>query len=365
MSIVGIDVSDNNGTLNWDVIKELIDFAIVRVGYGSNYESQDDKQAIRNMQELERIGKPYGVYLYSYALNEDEAHSEAAHILRMIAGFNPKLGIYIDQEDADSYKVRNNKNPYEHGEDYTRFCQIVMNDLKAVGFETVGTYANLNWFENILDREALTDKKWLAIWGPDNCPVEWAEIWQYCSDGTVDGSSLRTDMNNYINEDNFAKLTETAAPDYKPEVPIPEREIEDVGTMYNKGDHVCYNRIYYTAGDWTDGASPYYTDGVITDVYEGSRHPYLIGDGTGFVDDNCITGYHNEPEDDTTENESEEMAEDTEEKTAYAIVEPGEGFWQVAERALGDGTRYLELAEFNDMDISTPLYAGMELKLPN
>lgn len=172
-------------------------------------------------------------------------------------------------------------------------------------------------------------------------------------------------MNNYINEDNFAKLTETAAPDYEPEVPIPEREIEDVGTMYNKGDYVCYNRIYYTAGDWTDGAAPYYTDGVITDVYEGSRHPYLIGDGTGFVDDNCITGYHNEPEDDTTENESEEMAEDTEEKTAYAIVEPGEGFWQVAERALGDGTRYLELAEFNDMDISTPLYAGMELKLPD
>ena len=57
------------------------------------------------------------------------------------------------------------------------------------------------------------------------------------------------------------------------------------------------------------------------------------------------------------ENESEGM-------TAYAIVEPGEGFWQVAERTLGDGTRYLELAELNDMDISTPLYAGMELKLP-
>ena len=164
-------------------------------------------------------------------------------------------------------------------------------------------------------------------------------------------------MNNYINEDNFAKLTETAAPDYEPEAPIPEREIKDVGTMYNKGDHVCYNRIYYTAGDWTDGAAPYYTDGVITDVYEGGRHPYLIDDGTGFVDDNCITGYYDEPKDDTMENESEGM-------TAYAIVEPGEGFWQVAERTLGDGTRYLELAELNDMDISTPLYACMELKLP-
>ena len=62
MSIRGVDISDNNGTLNWDIIKEQIDFAIVRVGYGSNYESQDDKQAVRNMQELERIGKPYAVY---------------------------------------------------------------------------------------------------------------------------------------------------------------------------------------------------------------------------------------------------------------------------------------------------------------
>ena len=41
MSIRGVDISDNNGTLNWDIIKEQIDFAIVRVGYGSNYESLD------------------------------------------------------------------------------------------------------------------------------------------------------------------------------------------------------------------------------------------------------------------------------------------------------------------------------------
>ena len=151
MSIRGVDISDNNGTLNWDIIKEQIDFAIVRVGYGSNYESQDDKQAVRNMQELERIGKPYAVYLYSYALNEEEAHSEAAHILRMIAGFNPALGIYLDMEDADGYKVRNNKDPRTNGEAYTRYCQIVMDDLKAAGFEVVGTYANLDWFSNILD----------------------------------------------------------------------------------------------------------------------------------------------------------------------------------------------------------------------
>lgn len=363
MSIRGIDTSDNNGTLNWDLIKEQIDYAIVRVGYGSNYESQDDKQATRNMQELERIGKPYGVYLYSYALNEDEAHSEAAHILRMISGFNPALGIYIDQEDADGYKARNNKDPRAdgNGDDYTRFCQIVIDDLKAAGFETVGTYANLDWFENILNRESLSDKKWLAIWGPDNCPVDWAEIWQYSSDGVIDGSSARTDMNIYINEENFKNLKEAVTPgDYEIEEPIPEREIENAGTKYHEGDHVYYNRIYYTAGDWTDGAAPYYTDGVITAVYEGSRHPYLIGKGIGFVDDNCIIGRC----DDNADDVAEEIDKETE-NVSYTTVEQGEGFWQVAERALGDGTRYLELAEFNDMDINTTLYAGMELRLPN
>jgi len=164
-----------------------------------------------------------------------------------------------------------------------------------------------------------------------------------------------------MNEETFNTYAKANTPEYEPEEPIPERDIEDVGTMYHEGNHVCYNRIYYTAGDWTDGATPYYTDGVITHVYKGTRHPYLIGDGTGFVDDNCITGHYDDEPNETPPEEQEDETEDV----TYTTVETGEGFWQVAERALGDGTRYLELAEFNDMDISTPLYAGMELKLPN
>ncbi|MDD3142295.1 MAG: GH25 family lysozyme, partial [Lachnospiraceae bacterium] len=67
--IRGIDVSEHNGTINWDEVKASgIQFAMIRAGYGSNYESQDDRHAIHNMQECERLGIPYGVYLYSYAL---------------------------------------------------------------------------------------------------------------------------------------------------------------------------------------------------------------------------------------------------------------------------------------------------------
>ena len=37
-----IDVSENNGQLDWDTIKSSIDGAIIRVGFGSDYENQDD-----------------------------------------------------------------------------------------------------------------------------------------------------------------------------------------------------------------------------------------------------------------------------------------------------------------------------------
>ena len=64
-----------------------------------------------------------------------------------------------------------------------------------------------------------------------------------------------------------------------------------------------------------------------------------------------------------TKKEQNQQEDETEDVT-YTTVEAGEGFWQVAGRALGDPYRYVELAEYNGMSIDTPLYAGMELKLP-
>lgn len=287
--IRGIDVSDNNGYLDWDSIKaDNIDFAFIRIGYGSNYESQDDRQAVRNMEECERLGIPYGVYIYSYALNETDAESEVAHILRMAKGHNPALGFYYDMEDADGYKVNHGLNPYENGDILTNFCNIFADRIKEFGYESYGTYANMNYFNNVLGD--VNGLKWLAIWGIDSCPVEWAEVWQYSSDGIVSGNgSSRMDMNYYINEEHFNELVKNInSNDYSIEDPIPEKPIENVGLNYHIGDLVSYNKIYSSSGDWTDGLTPYYTEGEITAVYEGARHPYLIGNGVGFVDDNCI-----------------------------------------------------------------------------
>ena len=193
MSIRGVDISDNNGTLNWDIIKEQIDFAIVRVGYGSNYESQDDKQAVRNMQELERIGKPYAVYLYSYALNEEEAHSEAAHILRMIAGFNPALGIYLDMEDADGYK---RKHGMPSNDVLVSICEKECLMFEEAGYYAA-IYASKSWFDTKLNSSRLNRfDKWIAWWNKGaSFDKNIYGLWQYTSSGSVNGISGNVDMN--------------------------------------------------------------------------------------------------------------------------------------------------------------------------
>ena len=96
----GIDVSFWNGTIDWEKVKaDGIDFAIIRCGYGMDYASQDDTQWERNVSECERLGIPYGVYLYSYANATTNASSEADHVLRLLQGHNPTYPVYYDLED--------------------------------------------------------------------------------------------------------------------------------------------------------------------------------------------------------------------------------------------------------------------------
>ena len=192
----GIDVSKHNGKIDWEKVKNSgVDFAIIRVGYGQNMESQDDPMFKYNISECERLGIPYGVYIYSYALNTEHAKSEADHVLRLIKGHNPEFGIWYDLEDADGYKQNNGMPSNEKLVDIAiTFCE----KIKANGYQNVGIYASLDWLKTKLNSSKL-DKydKWVAQWG-DKCTYEKDYImWQYTDSGKVDGITGNVDMNIY------------------------------------------------------------------------------------------------------------------------------------------------------------------------
>ena len=80
----GIDVSQWQGMIDWEKVKASgIEFAIIRCGFSVDKEKYDDKYWRRNVSECERLGIPYGVYLYSYAQDTEWALSEAEHVLRL------------------------------------------------------------------------------------------------------------------------------------------------------------------------------------------------------------------------------------------------------------------------------------------
>ena len=186
----GIDVSHHQGTIDWDAVKSAgVDFAIIRCGYGSDYWDQDDKQWRANVEACERLGIPYGVYLYSYATSLDQARSEAAHALRLLEGTSPSLPVFIDLEEPRTQVLG--------GEMITQIADTFCSILQQNGYKT-GVYASLSWWEYYFQDWFTSNSDyyhWIAHWS-SSCGYDGRyEIWQYDNSGSVSGINGRVDLN--------------------------------------------------------------------------------------------------------------------------------------------------------------------------
>ena len=94
----GCDISEHNP--NFDVNGQ--GFVIIRATYGTNM----DKLFEQNIQKCKESGVPFGVYCYSYALDDSQALEEAQYILEAIKDIEVPLGVWYDMEDADEYKEK-------------------------------------------------------------------------------------------------------------------------------------------------------------------------------------------------------------------------------------------------------------------
>ena len=102
----GIDVSYCQNEVDWDAAKAsgLVDFAILRAGYGRET-SQVDTQFERNYAACKRLGIPCGAYWFSYAMSADEAKREAQVFLQTIKGKSFEYPVYMDLELAKQFAL--------------------------------------------------------------------------------------------------------------------------------------------------------------------------------------------------------------------------------------------------------------------
>ena len=189
MSVKGIDVSEFQGKIDWNKVKsDGIKYAILRCGFGMNITSQDDSYFKYNIEQCEKLGIPFGVYLFSYANRVEKARSEAQHTLRLIKGHKLSLGVWYDIED-------NNTSGKVSKEMLTNIINTYCNTIKNEGY-CVGVYCSVSWLDNKIESQIKNNYPiWVAQYYSKCEYTGKYVLWQYSSSGKVNGISGNTDMN--------------------------------------------------------------------------------------------------------------------------------------------------------------------------
>lgn len=267
----GIDVSQYQGIIDWEITKNEIDFAILRIGYGQDQPEQDDKTFKRNADECTRLGIPFGVYIYSYAMTPEMAIGEANHVLRLVKNYKMAYPVYYDLEDERTTGQLTN-------DQIAAIAKSFADTMEANKYY-VGIYASLYWWSEILTNP-IFDKysKWIARYANELNFYGDYGMWQYTDKGTVMGIQGLVDKNyGYV--------------DY-PTI-IPALGLNNFGSTsdvrYAIGDMVHFSNVFLTS-DSSTPLRPYKTFGEITKIVKGARNPYLIDTEQGWVNDQVIEG---------------------------------------------------------------------------
>lgn len=189
-----IDVSYHNGTINWEKVQASgVKGAILRCGYGGNTKSQDDTSFAYNVSECQRLGIPYGIYLYSYATTTAKMKSEVDHIHRLLKGMKTDYPIFLDIEDNSLLGLSVSQ--------HTTLAKVFVKYMKQYGYDNLGFYANYYFFTTRLTGGIFSSyPRWVAQYASKCTYQKNYRIWQYGEQAKVDGINGYVD-GNLINGD--------------------------------------------------------------------------------------------------------------------------------------------------------------------
>ena len=194
-SFLGVDISKDNGTVNFAKLKkDGVDFVMVRIGY-RGYESGNvvlDEEYFDNIQLANEAGLAVGVYFESQATTVEEALEEAEFVVTNLIEMRVTYPVVFDLGLVVNDTSRIDNIPKTQLTEITNaFC----NRVKEVGYKPM-VYGNKYWLLRKIDLTMLGDYDiWLSQNGqmPDY-PYQFA-MWQYTNTGTVSGISGDVNMN--------------------------------------------------------------------------------------------------------------------------------------------------------------------------
>lgn len=182
-----IDISEHNGIMTKEKmikIKNNCDGLIIRCGYGSDFNFQDDKQFHNNLKLANELNIPTQFYLFSYAQTTQQAKSEAQHVNRLLP---ENATIYFDIED-ESLKYLDSKQAQEV---ILIFLQNLRKDIKRGIYCGYYNYTHkLSFIDKIFNNNMI----WIADYSFNHSEINH----QYTDKFKIDGLSCNFDMSNFI-----------------------------------------------------------------------------------------------------------------------------------------------------------------------
>ena len=277
----GVDISYANGNIDLSKVKNAgYQWVMIRCGYGSDIPEQDDTQFAANVAKAEKLGMPWGVYLFSYACSTADAKSELAHIDRLLKeqrakGYYPTLPIALDIEPSSYVQ---NKGAWTKA-NLTNVATIVLDGLAKLGYYPM-IYTGYDELDNMLSDHIRKDYDcWFAQWNnkPNAYKYNRMGMWQYGGEtnyiesnsingvGTIDKNYVYKDYPSIIKSggyNGFKKSDSTPAekPAQKTEDKVTAEKVlsiarAEIGTKATAVKKCKYNTAFYgyeVSASWAD-----------------------------------------------------------------------------------------------------------------
>ncbi len=216
----GIDVSVYNGRIDWKQVRQAgVKFVIIRAGLGGI----QDEMFREHIQGAAAEGLHIGAYWVCYAGTPSDAVREAERCLETVWKYHGDIdiGIAYDYEEAtDQYLRGRGQNPTRQSR--TAVVHTFMETIRKNRFAPL-LYAPVSYLRDYLDTRNIPNSEiWLAQWGvPESARYRDSAIWQYSSEGRIQGISTVVDLNR-----GYFTLPEKN-PEPQPENPAPAFSVGD------------------------------------------------------------------------------------------------------------------------------------------
>ncbi len=183
--IYGNDISHWQGNVNFETMKKVSDFVIIRIGYSTKL----DNRFLEYMNMAKKANLDIGIYIYSLAKTPNQAINEAnwvASILRQYGYDNGYLNypVFFDFEETDV--ITANTSAYN-----TKIVNAFVDTISSYGYYA-GLYMGGYYFENHIIEKDIKCDIWLAHYFNDMRdvnkfkslhPSTKVTMWQFGADG--------------------------------------------------------------------------------------------------------------------------------------------------------------------------------------